>query len=88
MSAAWKSFSTASSMANSATTVLPVPTSPMSSRCIRSGAVMSAVISRSARCWSSVSSQGSALAEPGGEVAPDGEGHAAPAAAWPRRGPG
>ena len=35
----------ASSMANSATTVLPVPTSPISSRCIRSGAVMSAVIS-------------------------------------------
>ena len=60
INAAWKSFSTASSIAKSATIVLPVPTSPMRRRCIRSGAVMSAVTSRTARFWSSVSSYGSA----------------------------
>ncbi len=42
MSAAWCWFSSATSIASSATTVLPVPTSPISSRCMRSGAAMSA----------------------------------------------
>ena len=87
MSAAWKSFSTASSMANSATTVFPVPTSPISSRCMRSGAVMSAVISRSACCWSPVSSQGRLLLELSSELPLDGEGHAAPMSLGNRTGP-
>ena len=45
-------------MAKSATTVFPVPTSPMRSRCIRSVAVMSPTISRIACRWSLVSGQG------------------------------
>src|SRR2546430_339012 len=48
----------ASSIANRATTVFPVPTSPISKRCIRSGASMSSVISRIACRWSPVSSNG------------------------------
>ena len=46
------------------------------------------VISRSARCWSPVSSQGRLCLQPGGEVPLHLEGHAAHAAAWPRRGRG
>src|SRR6059036_220508 len=54
-------------MANSATTVLPVPTSPISSRCMRSGAVMSVVISRTARLVSR-ELEGKLLFQPGGEL--------------------
>jgi hypothetical protein len=49
-----------SSMAKSATTVLPEPTSPCSSRFMRRGAVMSAKISASTRVCAPVSSNGSA----------------------------
>src|SRR5215211_5422265 len=49
MIAAWKPFSIASSAAKSAMIVLPLPTSPCRSRCIRRSLHMSAKISRSAR---------------------------------------
>src|SRR5918992_322802 len=59
MSAAWAPFSTARSMAPKATTVFPLPTSPISSRCIGRSPARSASISPMARTWSSVSSNGS-----------------------------
>ena len=71
ISAAWKSFSTASSMANSATTVLPVPTSPMSSRCIRSGAVMSRGDLAQRPLLVVGQLPGQALPQPGRQIAPD-----------------
>ena len=77
MSTAWKSFSTASSMANSATTVLPVPTSPISRRCIRSDAVMSADDLTQGPLLVRGELPGQALVESGGELAADREGHSA-----------
>ena len=50
MSAAWPPASTALSMASRATSVLPLPTSPWSSRSMRAGCAMSAPISASTRC--------------------------------------
>ena len=55
----------------SATTVLPDPTSPCSSRCIGAGRARSAVISAMARVWSPVSGNGSAGVERGHERAVD-----------------
>ena len=52
ISAAWAPFSTARSIACSATTVLPAPTSPISSRCIGRSSPMSASSSSIARFWS------------------------------------
>ena len=59
MSAAWRPCSTARSIACSATTVLPEPTSPMSSRCIGRSRARSASISAIAVSWSGVGSNGS-----------------------------
>ena len=49
--AAWPPASTAFAIASSATTVLPLPTSPCSRRSIRVGSAMSATISASACSW-------------------------------------
>ncbi len=59
ISAAWAPFSTARSIASSATTVLPLPTSPISSRCIGRSSARSASIASMAATWSPVSSNGS-----------------------------
>ena len=59
ISAAWPPDSTARSIAYSATTVLPEPTSPISRRCIgRSDATSSSSVAI-ARCWSPVGVNGS-----------------------------
>ena len=58
MIAAWCPPWTAVSMAATATTVLPTPTSPWSRRCIGWGPARSAVISAMASRWPSVSSKG------------------------------
>ena len=60
MIAAWKPFSIASRALNSATIVLPLPTSPWSNRCMRRSLHMSAKISRSTRVCAPVSVNGSA----------------------------
>ena len=59
ISAAWAPFSTARSIACSATTVLPAPTSPISRRCIGRSRARSSSISLMALFWSPVSSKGS-----------------------------
>ena len=59
ISAAWAPCSTARSIAYSATTVLPDPTSPISSRCIGRPAARSRSIARIARSWSPVGANGS-----------------------------
>ena len=59
ISAAWAPFSTARSMAASATDVFPLPTSPINSRCIGRSCARSESISSIARSWSPVSSNGS-----------------------------
>ena len=64
ISAAWRPCSTARSIAYSATTVLPLPTSPISSRCIGRGSARSSSICSIARCWSPVSANGSACSQP------------------------
>ena len=61
MSAPCRPFSTARSSAYSATTVLPEPTSPCSSRCIGTVRARSASISRIACSWYGVSANGRAL---------------------------
>ena len=58
ISAAWYPCATASSMAYTATTVLPLPTSPCNSRFIGIGPAMSAAISAIAFSWPAVSSNG------------------------------
>ena len=63
--AAWPPASTAASMARSATSVLPAPTSPCSSRFIRSSEAMSAVISATARVWAPVRRVGKCGEHPG-----------------------
>ena len=60
MNAPWYPPCTAISSAVSATTVLPEPTSPCSSRCIGAGLAMSSAICAIAAAWSSVSGNGSA----------------------------
>ena len=62
ISAPWRSCSTARSIAYSATTVLPEPTSPISRRCIGRSPARSASIASSARRWSPVSGNGSCSA--------------------------
>ena len=59
ISAAWAPFSSARSIAPSATTVLPAPTSPISSRCIGRSPARSASTAAIAARWSAVSSNGS-----------------------------
>ena len=72
ISAAWPPDSTARSIAYSATTVLPEPTSPISSRCIGRSRSSSASIVSIAFCWSPVGANGSesasqrAVSSPGG----------------------
>ena len=61
ISAACMPCSTARSMACSATTVLPEPTSPMSRRCIGRSAARSASISSIAVAWSPVGVKGSSV---------------------------
>jgi len=57
-SAAWPPPSMTLSIASNATTVLPEPTSPCSSRCIGRVRPRSCVISSSTCCWPGVSSKG------------------------------
>ena len=59
MNATWCPASIAWRAASSATTVLPLPTSPSSRRCIGCDARRSLTISSSARSWSAVSVKGS-----------------------------
>ena len=59
ISAAWQPCSTARSIAYRAITVLPLPTSPISSRCIGALRARSPAISSIARRWSAVSVNGS-----------------------------
>ena len=55
-SSTWRPPVTAFSAARTATSVLPKPTSPQTSRSIGRSASMSSVTDSMARCWSSVSS--------------------------------
>ena len=58
MMAAWNPLWTPTSNAATATTVLPEPTSPWSSRCMGAGAAMSAPISSITRRWAPVGLNG------------------------------
>ena len=60
---AWYPFSTAMSEAIRATTVLPHPTSPCTSRFMGRSAVMSFLISAITRSWAAVSLIGKVLSE-------------------------
>ena len=64
MNAPWCPPCTAVSSAATATTVLPAPTSPCSSRCIGIGRARSAVISAITFCWSPVSVERQPIEEP------------------------
>jgi hypothetical protein len=59
MNAPWCPPSTAHSSVHNATSVLPAPTSPCSSRCMGWGAARSPPISAMAASWSAVSVNGS-----------------------------
>ena len=61
INAACLPVSTASIAASAATTVLPLPTSPCTSRSIGDGRPRSARISSKTRCWADVSTNGKAL---------------------------
>ena len=84
ISAAWAPDSTARSIAYSATTVLPEPTSPISSRCIGRSEAMSSSITAIAVRWSPVGVNGSESASQRAVRAPGGSRTAARAASWRR----